>query len=117
MEKCSASIVNVSSMSSIKALPTMSFYGYSKGGVGMLTKVVALEYAEYGICCNEVIPGYTMSELFVGPNAKQEMLTKAIPMKRIAEAREVANATLFFASDEGSYCTADSLCTSGGMYR
>lgn len=94
-----------------------SVYSAAKGGVIAFTKTIARESARYGINCNCVSPGPTDTDLFAsmgGPKLR-EALTKAIPMKRLAQPEDLANTVVFFASDEASYLTGQTVSVSGGL--
>ena len=72
--------------------------------------------ARYRIRVNCVAPGPTDTPLFhANPERLKEALIKAIPMRRLAEPTEIADAILFFASDRSSYCTGQVLSVSGGL--
>lgn len=94
-------------------------YTVSKHGVIGLTKSAAFEYAKQGIRVNAVCPGYTHTELvdsaldFLGADFTN-MLLADIPMKRIAQPEEIANAVLWLCSDESSFVTGQSLAPDGG---
>ncbi len=94
-----------------------SVYSAAKGGVIAFTKTLARESARHGINCNCVSPGPTDTELFAsmgGPKLR-EALTKAIPMKRLAQPEDLANTVAFLASDEASYLTGQTVSVSGGL--
>ena len=113
------SIVN---MSSICGLVGHKFSGESyiasKGAVTMLTKAVAVKYAQYAIRCNSVHPSTAdtaiMRELFKDPVKRQERIDE-IPLGRMATTTEIANAVLFLASDEASFITGVALPVDGGL--
>ena len=81
------------------------------------TKAVALEYAESGVRVNVVAPGTTetgMLNRFTGTPENKTDLISRVPMKRIAQPEEIAEAILFLASDKASYITGTSLAVDGG---
>ncbi|MBQ2926209.1 MAG: SDR family oxidoreductase [Ruminiclostridium sp.] len=110
------SIVNVSS-AGINNIPlTTSLYQMCKAGVNQFSACVAKEYAAEGIRCNVVAPGYTDTDIFTSLDEEgKKRVAQTLNMKRFATAMEVANAILFLASDESSYCTGRVLDVSGGM--
>jgi len=94
-------------------------YSAAKGGVIAFTKAVARESARHGINANAVCPGPTDTALFAsmgGDNPKlREALTKAIPLRRLAQPADLANVVAFLASDEASYVTGQTVSVSGGL--
>lgn len=94
-------------------------YSAAKGGVIAFTKAVAREMARSRINVNVICPGPTDTPLFAsigGDNPKlRDALTKAIPFRRLADPSDLANAVAFFASDEASYITGQTVSVSGGL--
>jgi NAD(P)-dependent dehydrogenase (short-subunit alcohol dehydrogenase family) len=113
----SGSIVNIGSGSTrMYSHGTGNSYAMSKAAVDTLTKQTAFNEAKNGIRCNCVAPGPAPTNFLPGPN-KQEMiafLAKSIPLGRGATQTDIANATLFFASDMSAYITGAVLHVSGG---
>ena len=115
-------IVNISSKSGIIAQPKFATYNSSKGAIIILTRCMALDLAPFNIRVNTVCPGtiYTTATerewTRFGETREQWTAREAPPimLKRIGEAREVANAILFLASDEASFITATDLLVDGG---
>jgi NAD(P)-dependent dehydrogenase (short-subunit alcohol dehydrogenase family) len=110
-----AAVVNVGSVYAEIATPDAIAYHASKGGVRILSKCIALEYAEKGVRINSVVPGM-IDTLFAGPSTPAEDVTeaRAVPMRRKGRPREVALASLFLASDDASYVTAAEVVVDGG---
>lgn len=111
------SIVNVSSVGALKASLTGPAYGASKAGVWNLTRTVALSCARngYHIRCNSLHPGLTHTPMM--DRASPEMLERlkaGIPMGRLAEPADIAQAALYLASSESQYVTGTSLVVDGG---
>ena len=117
IEKGGGKIVNISSQAGIVALPLRAAYCSSKGGVNQLTRTLALEWAEHNISVNAVAPTF-VSTPFTEGMFKDEDFKKyvlgSIPMGRMATLEEVANATLFFASDLANIITGQILPIDGG---
>lgn len=110
-------IVNVSSVGALKGSLLGPAYGASKAAVWNLTKTVALASARagYGIRCNSVHPGLTHTPMMEGvPQATLDRLKAGIPVGRLGEPREVANAVLHLASDEAAFTTGTQLVVDGG---
>ncbi|MGE0223116.1 MAG: glucose 1-dehydrogenase [Acetobacteraceae bacterium] len=111
-------IVNMSSINGFVASEGAHMaYHASKGGVRMMTKVIAVQHAKDGIRCNSVHPG-TMPPMRTAIRSRDPVVRaermKTIPMGRAGEVDEVANAVLFLASDEASYITGTELVVDGG---
>lgn len=94
-------------------------YSAAKGGVIAFTKAIAREMARSQVNVNVVCPGPTDTPLFAsigGDNPKlRDALTRAIPLRRLADPSDLANAVAFFASDEASYITGQTVSVSGGL--
>ena len=112
------SIVNISSIDGLAGIAGLSTYVATKFAVTGLTKALALELGDRGIRVNSVHPGMVDCTHERGmPPAAMARIQKAVerqPIKRMARTEEVANAVLFFASDESSYCTGSQLLVDGG---
>ena len=107
-------ILNTSSMVSIYGQPSGVGYPASKFAVNGLTKSLARELAPFQIRVNAVAPGVTKTDMVAAlPEAMIQPLIKTIPLGRIGEPRDVANAFLFLASDLASYITGDILSVDG----
>ena len=112
------SIVNISSIDGLAGIAGLSSYVATKFAVTGMTKALALELGGRHIRVNSVHPGVVDTTHDRGmPPAAMARIQKAVerqPIKRMARAEEVANAVLFFASDESSYCTGSQLLVDGG---
>jgi len=110
-------VVNVASIVAESGNMGQANYVASKGGVIAMTKTFALEGANRNIRFNSVTPGFIKTDMTdkLPEKVKEELLNK-IPLKRMAEAIEVANAVAFLLSDEASYITGETLKVNGGMY-
>ncbi len=117
-------ITNVSSVASIRyfSIPAAS-YAASKAAINQLTQTVALEHAALGIRCNVILPGMMNTPMIVEPyrrvyNSLDDMIAKrdaACPMGHMGDAWDVANASVFLASDEARYITGVALPVDGGL--
>jgi NAD(P)-dependent dehydrogenase (short-subunit alcohol dehydrogenase family) len=109
-------IVNVTSVHEHVPLEGSSAYCAAKGGLGLLTKVMALELAEHGITVNAVAPGEIATKMTgnedVDPRGEER---NGIPAGRPGHAREIAAMVAFLASPEASYATGQSYVVDGGM--
>jgi glucose 1-dehydrogenase len=111
------SIVNMSSINAVFAIANQVPYSISKGGVGQLTKVMALALAPYGIRVNAIGPGSIMTEMLVSvnsdPAARARVLSRT-PLGRVGEPSEIASIAAFLASDGASYITGQTIYADGG---
>lgn len=107
-------ILNTSSMVSIYGQPSGVGYPASKFAVNGLTKSLSRELAPFNIRVNAVAPGITKTDMVASlPKEMIEPLIKTIPLGRIGEPRDIANAFLFLASDMASYVTGEILSVDG----
>lgn len=113
-------IVNMASISSDVAQGNLVHYEATKGAVKMITRGTALEAGQYGIRVNAVAPGVIPTELYEGYSEKYQdegeldELIKPVPLERAGRPEEVAQATLFLASDGAAYVTGETLYVDGG---
>ena len=109
-------IVNVTSVHEHVPLSGSAAYCAAKGGLGLLTKVMALELAKHGITVNAVAPGETSTPMTgqhdVDPHEQPRARN---PTGRPAHAQEIAHAIAYLASEEASYTTGASLVVDGGL--
>lgn len=109
-------IVNISSDAGRVGSSGETAYAAAKGGVIAFTKSLAREVARHSINVNCVCPGPTDTPMLQSrPEKLKEAFVKAIPFRRFAEPREVADAVLFFASPRSDYVTGQVLSVSGGL--
>ncbi|WP_019891945.1 SDR family NAD(P)-dependent oxidoreductase [Allobaculum stercoricanis] len=109
-------ILNTSSMVSRQGQPSGVAYPVSKFAVNGLTISLARELGKYNIRVNAVAPGITATDMVRAlPEQMIQPMIQAIPMKRIGEAEDIANAFVFLASDKASYITGTVLSVDGGM--
>ena len=112
------SIVNMSSVNGVLAIPTIASYNVSKGGINQLTRVMALALADKGIRVNAVAPGTIATELaakavLTSDEAKAKIMSRT-PMKRLGEPSEIADVVAWLASDAASYVTGEIVVVDGG---
>ena len=109
-------IINVTSVHEHVPLRGASAYCAAKGGLGMLTKVMALELAEHGITVNSVAPGETATPMTGNEDVDPHRIRRpGIPMGRPGDAREIAAVIAFLASGNSSYVTGASIVVDGGL--
>lgn len=116
----SGNVVNIASSAAAVARPGIAHYCASKAGLVMLTKALAVEWAEHGIRVNAVAPGLVetpgVEELLKTTEGRSEHRQKVarIPMSRPASTREVSEAVIFLASDAATFVTGETLFVDGG---
>ena len=112
------SIVNMSSVNGVLAIPTIAGYNVSKGGINQLTRVMALSLADKGIRVNAVAPGTIATELaaqavLTSEEAMARIMSRT-PMRRLGEPSEIADTVAYLASDAASYITGEIVVVDGG---
>ncbi len=116
MKQRSGSIVNIASIIGLIGNAGQCNYAASKGGMIAMTKSVAKEMASRNIRANAVAPGFIQTAMTEAlPEENRDAMQKLIPLARLGQPRDVANAVLFLASDEASYITGQVLNICGGM--
>ena len=110
-------IINISSASGQMGNIGQVNYAASKGGVISITKTLAKELARYKINVNAVAPGFIRTPMTqTVPEKVEKYIIGAIPLRRMGEPEEIANAVAFLASDNSAYITGQVLSVNGGMY-
>ena len=112
------SIVNMSSVNSVLAIPNIASYNVSKGGINQLTRAMALALADKGVRVNAVGPGTIATELaaqavLTSEDARNKIMMRT-PMKRLGEPGEIADVVAYLASDAASYVTGEIVMADGG---
>lgn len=114
----SGGIINLASVSGIKAISGLGAYSATKGGVIMLTKTLALENTRHNIRVNAIAPGYIRTDmnaaLLDDPEAGPKLL-RLIPMRRPGQPEEIGGLAIYLASEAASYITGEIFFISGGM--
>ncbi|GIK82684.1 MAG: short-chain dehydrogenase [Alphaproteobacteria bacterium] len=117
LERGSGSIINISSIAGVVGLSRGAAYCASKGGVEMLTRSLALDWAASGVRVNAIAPGIFDTDMSDGiidsPKLSERALAKT-PMRRFGAPSEVAGAAVFLASPASSFVTGHSLIVDGG---
>ena len=112
------SIINMSSVNGVLAIPNITSYNVSKGGINQLTRVMALSLVDKGIRVNAVAPGTIATELaakavLTSDEAKARIMSRT-PMKRLGQPSEIADTVAYLASDAASYITGEIIVVDGG---
>lgn len=110
-------IINMSSVNAVVAIPQIAPYVTAKGGINQLTKVEALALADHGIRANAIGPGSIATEMVRQVNndpEKRRALMSRTPMGRLGEPEEIARIAVFLASDDSSYVTGQCIYADGG---
>lgn len=110
-------IINMTSLSGVSGMAGQANYSASKGGIVAFTKTMAQELGRYGILVNAIAPGFIETEMLdTVPEKVLEQAKKNIPLRRLGQISEVADTTLFLASDMSSYISGHILNVNGGQY-
>lgn len=117
LAKTKGAIVNIASISGLRASTLRVAYGTSKAAVIHLTKQFAAELGEQGIRVNCVAPGPVRTKLAMAVHAPEIISAyyDAIPLNRYGEAREIAEAIVFLCSDKASFVSGQTLAVDGGF--
>jgi len=110
-------IINVASIGAVIGWPHMSAYCASKGGCLQLTKSMALEWVRHNIQVNAILPGYfetPMNTDFFASDAGKKVIKANIPMRRIAQIKEIKGAAILLASEASSFITGSAITLDGG---
>ncbi len=127
-EKGSGRIINIISTSVKQVIPGLGVSNTIRGSVAQWGKTLAIELGEYGICVNNILPGYTSTArlqdladskaetLGVTPQEVRELWAQKTSLARLGTPEEIANTVAFLASDESGYITGHNLSVDGGRF-
>lgn len=117
MKAKSGSIINMSSIIGMRGNAGQSSYAASKAGIIGFTKSIAQELGSRNIRCNAIAPGFVETDMthYLKDGAGADEYLKKIPLGRFGSTEEIANVTLFLASDLSSYITGQVISTCGGL--
>jgi NAD(P)-dependent dehydrogenase (short-subunit alcohol dehydrogenase family) len=110
-------IINIASGTVFKGTPMMLHYVASKGAVVAMTRAMARELGEYGICCNALAPGLTLSDTIKGRNdygALRTLNIESRSLKREETPDDLVGALIFLASHDSDFMTGQTLLVDGG---
>lgn len=120
MKQGGGAIVNTSSVGALKPLPGFCAYSASKAGLNALTKVAALEGAPHNVRVNTIMPGPTQNTLLfeylttTNPE-EEEKMKEAVPLPRLGDAEDMAEAVIWLCSDVAGFVTGQSIPIDGGL--
>ena len=116
LKQRSGSIINMSSVVGVSGNAGQSNYSASKAGIIGFTKSIAKELGSRNVRCNAIAPGFIMTEMTSRlPEDVRKQWADSIPLKRGGTPEDVANVTLFLASDLSSYISGQVISVCGGM--
>jgi len=117
MKAKSGTIINMSSVIGIMGNAGQASYAASKAGIIGFTKSVAKELGSRNIRCNAIAPGFVETDMtsYLNDNTGAEKYLADIPLNRFAKAEDIANVTLFLASDMSNYITGQTISACGGL--
>ncbi len=117
MKAKAGSIINMSSVIGEMGNAGQSSYAASKAGIIGFTKSVAKELGSRNIRCNSIAPGFVETDMtsYLQEGEAADKYKAGIPLGRFASAEDIANTTLFLASDMGSYITGQTISVCGGL--
>lgn len=117
LKQVSGCIVNIASISGLRASTLRVAYGTSKAAVSQLTQQQAVELGEYGIRSNCVAPGPVRTKLAMAVHTQEiiDAYHDAIPLNRYGSEEEIANLIVFLCSKEASYITGQTIAADGGF--
>lgn len=118
MKAKAGSIINMSSIIGLMGNAGQSSYAASKAGIIGFTKSVAKELGSRNIRCNAIAPGFVETDMtsYLKEGEQADKYKAGIPLGRFGKADDIANATLFLASELSSYITGQVLTVDGGLY-
>jgi 3-oxoacyl-[acyl-carrier protein] reductase len=118
MKAKAGSIINMSSIIGLMGNAGQSSYAASKAGIIGFTKSVAKELGSRNIRCNAIAPGFVETDMtsYLKDGEQADKYKAGIPLGRFGKADDIANATLFLASELSSYITGQVLTVDGGLY-
>ncbi|PZQ19231.1 MAG: beta-ketoacyl-ACP reductase [Ancylobacter novellus] len=110
-------IINITSINGQKGQMGQANYSAAKAGVIGFTKALAQENAKKGITVNAIAPGYIATEMVMAvPEKVRESIIATIPVGRLGESDEIAEAVVYLASDKAGFVTGSTLTINGGQY-
>ena len=118
MTKKNGSIIHISSILGLIAVPQVAAYNVSKGALNQFSRSIAVEYGPYGIRSNSICPGLIETDMtadLMEDKALMQEWSKEYPIGRFGKPNDIANACLYLASDESSFVTGTLIPVDGGF--
>lgn len=118
MAQKNGSIIHISSILGLIAVPQVAAYNVSKGALNQFNRSIAVEYGSYGIRSNSICPGLIETDMTADLMKDENLMkewSKEYPIGRFGKPEDVANACLYLASDESSFITGTVLPVDGGF--
>ncbi len=114
----SGAIINIGSLTSFQGFPARAAYAASKGGVIQLTKVLAVEWAPFGVRVNAIAPGWIRTplqdSLVEAGKLDRAPIISRTPARRVGEIADIVGPAIFLASDESAFVIGETLAVDGG---
>lgn len=109
-------IVNIGSVLGTVSSPGRAVYAATKSGIHGATRTLSAELAPWNILVNTVSPGYTLTDLTIRNNSEEQLnaIRKKIPLGRLAEPKEIAEAVFFVGNEKNTYLTGQEILVDGG---
>ena len=117
-EDINGCVINITSIHSVSPGIGVGAYSPAKAGLASLTKLMALEWGEFGIRVNAIAPGFIdsgMSKPFFENPKIRELRGKAVPLQRLGTAKKKKKTVLYLSSDSASYVNANEIIVDGGV--
>lgn len=112
-------IINITSMAALRGFEELSLYGMSKAAVGLLTKVLGVEWAPHNIQVNGIAPGWIATAMTASrvntPEWRVRWVEEQVPQGRFGKPKDVAGVALFLASAASDFCTGQVFAMDGGF--
>ena len=118
MTKKNGSIIHISSILGLIAVPQVAAYNVSKGALNQFSRSIAVEYGSHGIRSNSICPGLIETDMtadLMEDKALMQEWSKEYPIGRFGKPNDIANACLYLASDESSFVTGALIPVDGGF--
>lgn len=117
LEKGKGNIINIASLAGLGGGYNMALYSATKAAVIGMTRSMAMDYTRFGIRVNGICPSATMTEMFLNGNPQSviELYQNNNPARRLGLPKEIADASVFLASDQSSYIFGQMLSVDGGL--
>ncbi len=113
----SGRIINIASLASFRGVPSRVLYAATKGAIAQLTRTLAVEWGEHGVCVNAIAPGWIQTDftrqIFADPAVRNRVIERT-PLRRLGVPDDVVGIATFLASPASSFITGQVICCDGG---